>query len=211
MKRIATIFTIVALALIMVMPRLGFTGESETVLKVKGMTCSTCEGKVVQALQSVKSVKSAEADWRKGEVRIVLASDNVDKLALQKAVKKAGFQMDAGHAMGGKEMMHTNIIKIKGMTCNDCENKVQEALLKVDGVKSVEVDYKSGEAKVMMASDNVSKDALNKAIKDAGFQAMSLNPASGGSCDTDKDKKMKKTGTKEKPSHGSACGTSDKK
>lgn len=45
-------------------------------------------------------------------------------------------------------MKHTYLVS--GMTCSGCASSVQEQLLKVDGVKEVEVDLEKGEAKVVM-------------------------------------------------------------
>lgn len=54
-------------------------------LKVKGMTCSHCEMRVKKALESVKGVKTAKADHKKG-VAVIEADDSVTTEALVKAV-----------------------------------------------------------------------------------------------------------------------------
>ena len=57
------------------------------------------------------------------------------------------------------------IIKIKGMMCNGCEQTVSDAIQKVTGVHSVEVSHEQGTAKVTFDSD----------ITDLLFITMAIN------------------------------------
>ena len=58
-------------------------------LKVKGMSCNHCEMRVKKALESVKGVQSAKADFNKG-VAVIQADDDVSKESLVKAVNDTG-------------------------------------------------------------------------------------------------------------------------
>ena len=51
---------------------------------------------------------------------------------------------------------------VEGMMCNHCENRVKDSISKIDGIKSVKADYKSGKVRV-----NTSKEVDVKLIKDA--------------------------------------------
>ena len=58
-------------------------------LKITGMSCNHCEMRIKKALEAVEGVKSAKADFRKGNA-IVEAEDIVTKDALIKAVNNTG-------------------------------------------------------------------------------------------------------------------------
>ena len=60
-------------------------------------------------------------------------------------------------------------IKVKGMVCNGCENRVQNAVKQIDGVESVVADYKAGTVKVTTA-ENVDENLIKEKIEDIGFE-----------------------------------------
>lgn len=67
--------------------------------------------------------------------------------------------------------MKETIIKVKGMVCGGCENRVKNALSQIEGVKGVEASYKDGIVKVV-ASQNVEKKAIEETINDIGFEVI---------------------------------------
>ena len=174
---VTALFAVAILFLVSLAPAVS-AGEGETVIKVKGMMCSACEAKVKQALKSVKGVKSVEANFRTGEARVILASDKVDEEALQEAVKKAGFRVISIQPESREDKI-VRTLKIKGMMCSSCENKVKEALLKVDGVESAQADYKTGEVRVSLSSGAVNVKKLESAVKAAGFEPIAVQDLKG--------------------------------
>lgn len=64
------------------------------------------------------------------------------------------------------------VIKVEGMVCNGCENRVQNALKNVEGVVDVLADHTNGTVKVT-AKEEVSKSALEEKIEDIGFEVVS--------------------------------------
>ncbi len=62
-------------------------------------------------------------------------------------------------------------IKVKGMTCENCEKKVTEALKKIDGVADARADHVKGEALVIL-KNNAKPDimAMKKAVRDLGYE-----------------------------------------
>jgi copper chaperone CopZ len=58
----------------------------------------------------------------------------------------------------------THTYKITGMTCNSCEAKVRDILLKVEGVSDVKIDLQKGEAEITMQK-HVNTPVLQDALK----------------------------------------------
>ena len=66
----------------------------------------------------------------------------------------------------------TKIIKIEGMSCSHCSNRVEKALGALDGVSAV-VDLEAKTATVTLTSE-VSDDTLRDAVEDAGYDVISI-------------------------------------
>jgi len=61
-------------------------------------------------------------------------------------------------------------LKIKGMHCVSCENRIKEAVSSLKGVKDAKIDYASEKATIEF--DNAKTDVKNimKIIKNAGYE-----------------------------------------
>lgn len=64
--------------------------------------------------------------------------------------------------------MKKTIIKVSGMVCNGCENRVKNALGAIEGIKKVDANYKKGIVKVT-ASEDITLEIMENTIKDLGF------------------------------------------
>jgi copper chaperone CopZ len=62
-------------------------------------------------------------------------------------------------------------LALSGLHCGGCVKNVEQALRSVVGVKSVTVHQQESTAEVLLASANVTSDALIKAVNDAGYGA----------------------------------------
>lgn len=68
--------------------------------------------------------------------------------------------------------MKTTTLKIEGMGCSGCVNSVEQAILDVEHVESVNVDLDSGIAKIIYRDDEPAAESLKKAVEDAGYSAL---------------------------------------
>lgn len=66
--------------------------------------------------------------------------------------------------------MASRTLKIEGMMCEKCSEKVRNALLSVPGVTGADADHSKGKATVT-CGDDVSDEDLCMAVIDAGFKA----------------------------------------
>lgn len=82
-------------------------------------------------------------------------------LVLMLAVSVSGFAGDK-----------TLEIKVDGMTCNGCVDKVKTTLEKVDGVKSAEVSLESNSAVVLYNGSKTEEGKLKEAVNSTGFKAV---------------------------------------
>ena len=63
------------------------------------------------------------------------------------------------------------VLAVEGMSGHGCAAKLAKAVEDLDGVKAVAVNFQTGEAKVAFVEDTPDKDAILKAIEEAGYTA----------------------------------------
>lgn len=62
-------------------------------------------------------------------------------------------------------------IKVNGMVCEGCENRVKNALSTLDGVKSIEASHKTGIVTVI-SNKEIEKLVIEDRINDLGFETV---------------------------------------
>ncbi|MEQ1667508.1 MAG: heavy metal translocating P-type ATPase [Sulfuriferula sp.] len=138
---------------------------SEQQIKITGMTCASCVGRVEKSLRKVPGVTDVSVNLAT-EQATVQTQGAVAYSELKAAVEKMGF---------GVAMQEIDL-GIKGMTCASCVARVEKALAKVPGVESVSVNLASEQARVQ-ASAGVSRAAMEQAVIAAGYDVVPLDIA----------------------------------
>lgn len=65
--------------------------------------------------------------------------------------------------------MKKTIIKVEGMVCNGCENRIQNALKAIEGIESVVANHTNGTVTIN-AKKEVTEKVMKEKIEDIGFQ-----------------------------------------
>lgn len=65
--------------------------------------------------------------------------------------------------------MKETIIKIEGMVCTGCENRVQNALKTIEGVEKVVANHTNGTVTVT-AKEEVEESIMKEKMEDIGFK-----------------------------------------
>lgn len=63
------------------------------------------------------------------------------------------------------------VLKISGMMCGGCENRVKNAISNIDGVEAVIADHTTGKV-VVTSNNNVNEEAVREAIEDLGYECI---------------------------------------
>ena len=127
-------------------------------LPIDGMTCASCAGRVEKALTKVPGVRSVSVNLATEQARIEAPVDSLP--ALVEAVHQVGYSVPA----------HSLELDISGMTCASCAGRVEKALAKVQGVKSVSVNLATERAHVELLGQ-VDTSLLINAVSQAGYGA----------------------------------------
>lgn len=65
--------------------------------------------------------------------------------------------------------MKETIIKVEGMVCNGCENRVQNALKTIEGVENVIANHTNGTV-IITSKNDVTENVMKEKIEDIGFK-----------------------------------------
>ncbi|SKC81162.1 heavy-metal-associated domain-containing protein [Maledivibacter halophilus] len=65
------------------------------------------------------------------------------------------------------------IIKIEGMSCQHCENRVRKSLESLGNVEIIEISAEKDEAKIKV-SEKIIIDQVKEAIEDAGYDVIDI-------------------------------------
>ena len=127
-------------------------------LPIAGMTCASCAGRVERALSKVIGASAVSVNLATEQARVQAPSDSLP--ALMDAVAKAGYSVPQQNLE----------LSIDGMTCASCVGRVERALGKVAGVKSVSVNLANERAHLELLGQ-VDPRTLIAAVTKAGYTA----------------------------------------
>lgn len=65
------------------------------------------------------------------------------------------------------------IVKIDGMSCEHCANKVKNAFMNLDGIKGVKVNLSKKEA-IISSSNKLDKDMIKKLIENLDYKLIDI-------------------------------------
>ena len=67
--------------------------------------------------------------------------------------------------------MKETVIKVNGMVCNGCENRVQNALKTIDGIEEVVANHNDGIVTIT-SNEDVARNVMEEKIEDIGFEVV---------------------------------------
>lgn len=67
-------------------------------------------------------------------------------------------------------MVDEKTINVEGMTCTGCEDSIQRALGRLEGVVDAKADHEAGTVAVRFDADVVGNDDLEERIRAAGYE-----------------------------------------
>ncbi len=127
-------------------------------LPIAGMTCASCAGRVERALSKVIGASAVSVNLATELARVQAPSDSLP--ALMDAVQQAGYSVP----------QQSLELSIDGMTCASCVGRVERALAKVPGVKSVSVNLANERAHLELLGQ-IDPQTLIGAVTKAGYNA----------------------------------------
>ncbi|PSQ06679.1 heavy metal translocating P-type ATPase [Halobacteriales archaeon QS_4_69_31] len=131
----------------------------ETRLELQGMSCANCAGTISESVESLAGVESAEINYATDDGTVTYDPDAVSLGEIYEAVSEAGY----GAAT------ETVTVPITDMSCANCAETTEEALLATPGVVDADVNFATDEARVTYNPTDASREDVYAAIGRAGY------------------------------------------
>ncbi len=132
--------------------------EILTELKVTGMGCASCVGRVEAALRDVPGVEDASVNFATKTAQVAFEGS---ASALTKALDAAGYPAETSQAD----------LSIDGMTCASCVAKIERVLTSSSGVIDAQVNLATRTATVTYATGATTPESLAQVITKIGYPA----------------------------------------
>jgi P-type Cu+ transporter len=137
-------------------------------LRIEGMTCASCVGRVERALKRLRGVDRASVNLATERADLEIVGPP-DLGALVGAVEAAGYAVAAERTE----------LAVEGMTCASCTGRVERALKRLPGVTEAAVNLATERAQVRHLAGAVTAADLVAAISAAGYTARPATPETG--------------------------------
>ncbi|MBB4039442.1 Cu+-exporting ATPase [Microvirga flocculans] len=133
-------------------------------IPIEGMSCASCVGRVEKAIRSVEGVTTANVNLATERAHVEFAPASANPVAIAEAIRAAGYEPSESAIE----------LKIEGMTCASCVNRVEKALKRVPGVLDASVNLATERASVRYLGGPGMEGRLIEAVDQTGYGAKAI-------------------------------------
>jgi len=133
-------------------------------LPIKGMTCTSCAQSIEKNLKKKKGVHSANVNFASEKAYVEFDPKMVTNKDLIKAVREAGYDV-----VRKSEKL---TLKVGGMSCASCAQRIEKALKKTKGVQEAHVNLATEKAAVFYDPIQITPEKIGKVVEGTGYQVM---------------------------------------
>lgn len=149
---------------------------AQTTLHISGMTCAACSNRIEKRLNRLEGVLEASVNLALEKANVTYDPDKIDIQLLDQTIQKLGYQTVRNVAQ----------LRIEGMTCSACANRIEKGLNRMSGVIQANVNLALETASVEYFPGTVSMNDIQDKVNQLGYRAL---PKEAESRDTDYRKK----------------------
>lgn len=126
------------------------------------MHCASCAQTIEKSLKKQDGVEDASVNFASEKAYVKYNPNLVDVHQLAEVVRGAGYDV--------KSDLQKTFLKIGGMSCASCAQKIEKNLSKTRGVSEASVNFASQTAMVHFDSTQVEVEELETVTKDSGYE-----------------------------------------
>lgn len=130
-------------------------------LKITGMTCSACANRVQKVVGKLDGVESANVNFATETLSVKYDDTKVDNSEIEKVIEKAGY--------GVQKNLKSYNLKVEGMTCSACANRVERVTKKADGVMSSSVNFATEKLNITFDEDKINIYKIKEIVQKSGY------------------------------------------
>ncbi|MCX8181902.1 MAG: heavy metal translocating P-type ATPase [Candidatus Methanomethyliaceae archaeon] len=133
--------------------------RKRVVMEIEGMHCATCASLIEKSIRQIDGVSNVEVSFGSNSALVEYEGDKVNLRSITKAVEDAGY----------KVVMERAVIFVDDMRCASCIAKIEEELMKYEGVYAANANLATKTVVVEYDPKAVSPRRLKDIIGDLGY------------------------------------------
>lgn len=145
--------------------RQGHNSQQKVTLKLAGMSCVNCANTVEKSLKKANGVQDAQVNFAVEKAYVEYNPNDISEEDLLETVKKAGYKAE----LADTDKHTTTTLKVSGMTCSSCVQRVEKNLSNLTGVIEANVNFATEKATVTYNNSQISVDDLKETVEKAGY------------------------------------------
>lgn len=134
--------------------------------RIEGMSCSSCAANVQKKLASLDGIITANVNIATEKGQAEYDSNKLNEQAILKAVDDAGYKAILDEEKNTEKVT----LKVKGMTCTACANKVEKTLSKMEGITAANVNFPAEKVTVEYDPKKVRLIQMQNKISALGYE-----------------------------------------
>lgn len=134
-------------------------------LKIEGISCATCVNTIEATLNKTSGIETVSVNLANEKALVKYDETIIEQSEVLSKIESVGYQP---HIID--ETMKKRTMRVEGMTCAACANRVDKAVNALDGVKDVSVNVASDKLSLSFDQDKVSLRDIKQSVSDAGYK-----------------------------------------
>ncbi|WP_100399126.1 heavy metal translocating P-type ATPase [Bacillus sp. FJAT-44742] len=135
---------------------------------IQGMSCASCVNRIEKEISKLKGVHSVSVNLALNQAQVKGDEKEVSAPQIVEAIDKAGY---SARQIEEEQTRRKLTFSIEGMSCASCVNRIEKAVLKVEGMHEVNVNLASNQAQVTGEKGVLSVESVIEAIDKTGYKA----------------------------------------
>ncbi|MCS6132181.1 heavy metal translocating P-type ATPase [Clostridium botulinum] len=130
--------------------------------KINGMTCSACANRVERVVGKLDGVEKSNVNFATETLSVEFDENKLQDKDIEEKVVKAGYSI--------KKNIKTYNLKVEGMTCSACANRVEIVTKKIGGVQESNVNFATEKLTIVIDEDVTGYSDIKTAVEKAGYK-----------------------------------------
>ncbi len=130
--------------------------------KINGMTCSACANRVERVVGKLDGVEKSNVNFATETLSVEFDENKLQDKDIEEKVVKAGYSI--------KKNIKTYNLKVEGMTCSACANRVERVTKKIGGVQESNVNFATEKLTIVVDEDVTGYSDIKTAVEKAGYK-----------------------------------------
>ncbi|VBB07806.1 p-type atpase phosphorylation site [Lucifera butyrica] len=156
--------------------------EHAAILKIGGMSCAACANRIEKGLNKLPGVEKAVVNFAAEKATVTYDAGQVKLQDIASKVEELGYKVI-------KDKVE---LKLTGMSCAVCANRIEKGLNKLAGVYQAAVNFAAEKAVVEYNPGEITVEEMKQAVSRLGYEAHNL--AVAGEVDREKEEREAEIG-----------------